>query len=87
VCERASFPAVVGRLLVEAWPPSAPLPKMRIGTDDIASAYRRLPCAHPEATVVAAWDPAREAVAYYTMDRHNFGLSAVVLIVSTECRN
>jgi len=52
---------------------------MRIGTDDVASAYRRLPCAHPETTVVAIWDPAREGVAYYTMDGHNFGLSAAVL--------
>lgn len=78
-CERASFPAVVGRIVANTWPPGAPLPKMRIGTDDISAAYRRLPCAHPETTVVAVWDPERGAVAYYTMDGHNFGLSAAVL--------
>jgi hypothetical protein len=78
-CERASFPAVVARLLARTWPPTMPLPSMRIGTEDMEAAYRRLPCAHPETTVVMIWDPAREAVAYYTMYGHNFGLSAAVL--------
>lgn len=78
-CEKASFPALVAQLIAEQWPCHLPLPPMRHGTDDVASAYRRMPCAHPEATVVMVWDAERRCIAFYTMDGHNFGLSAAVL--------
>jgi hypothetical protein len=76
-CEQPSFPVLVGRL-VAARCGNGFRPQMRHGTDDVKAAYRAMPCAHPETTVIAIWDTVAERVAYYTMDGHNFGLAAAV---------
>jgi hypothetical protein len=70
-CQSAMFPALVARVLAEMWPAELRLPPMRHRTEDVDGAYRRLPCAHPESTVVMVWDAERKCVAYYTMDGHN----------------
>ena len=76
-CEDASFPVLVASLFSEIY--HGPIPPLHHSTDDVESAYRRMGCAHPETTVVALWDTELEAVAYYTMPGHNFGLKAAVL--------
>ena len=69
--EDASFPMLVAALFAEAF--GGDLEQLHHATDDIASAYRQLRCAHPEYSVVAIWDTELRAVRYYTMYGHNFG--------------
>ena len=75
--EDASFPMLVAALFAEAF--GDDLEQLHHATDDIASAYRQLRCAHPEYSVVAIWDTELRAVRYYTMYGHNFGLKSAVL--------
>ena len=51
---------------------------MALGTDDIEAAYRQLPCATPQFSVVALLDPTTEKVAYFTVPGLCFGLTASV---------
>ena len=78
--EDASFPILAASLFYEQFggEPQAG-DQLRHSTDDIASAYRFLRCAHPEFSVVAIYDTVLERVALYTMFGMNFGLKAAVL--------
>ena len=49
------------------------------GTDDLADAYRHVPCSQPEYTVVVIIDPVSRQPAYFTMGGFNFGLKSAVL--------
>ena len=51
---------------------------MRAGTDDVASAYRVVPTATPQYSVVVLWDQQTGAPEYYTMPGFNFGLASAV---------
>ena len=75
-CEHPSFPVLVAKLFRDCGGGSLPL---QHSTDDVELAYRRMPAAHPEATVVMLWDTRLNAVTYWMMDGHNFGLAAAVL--------
>jgi len=75
VCIAADFPSQVAREFAKynrEW-------RIRIGTDDVDSAYRRVLCAQPWYTVVAAWDTGRKEVRYFTMPGHPFGLRSAVI--------
>ncbi|KAL3930298.1 MAG: hypothetical protein SGPRY_001596 [Prymnesium sp.] len=48
-------------------------------TDDLADAYRHVPCADPRFTGVAVPDPDTGRVGYFTMSGFNFGLNSAVL--------
>jgi hypothetical protein len=76
-CEQPSFPVLVAALFAAA--SGGCPPPLHHGTDDVELAYRRMCAAHPEATVVMLWDTRREAVSYFLMDGHNFGLVSAVL--------
>lgn len=79
-CEKADFPARVARafarLSEEIDHPFLPL---RGGTDDLADAYRHVPCADPRFTVVAVPNPRSREIEYFTMSGFNFGLKSAVL--------
>ena len=79
-CDRADFPARVARLFAQlSWEKGRPLPPLLGGTDDLADAYRHVPCSDPRFTVVAAPDPRTGKVEYFTMSGFNFGLKSAVL--------
>jgi hypothetical protein len=48
----------------------------KLGTEDIASAYRRMPCSEPWYTVFAQWNPHTESVEYFRLQGFNFGLKS-----------
>ena len=81
VCEPPTFPiltaALFARTLKEVH--SRNMCAMAHGTDDVELASRRVPCAHPQATVVAIWDTEATDVCFYTMGGHPFGISTAVL--------
>ena len=77
--EEASFPILVCLLMARLWPADKPLPPMQHSLDDVPYGYRQMVCAHPETTVVAIYDTRVEAVTYWLMTGHNFGLAAAVL--------
>ena len=74
-CESASFPALVASLFAERG--------MRVplehSTDDVVKAYRRMAASDAGTTVVALWDARVEAVRFFLMPGHNFGLVSAVL--------
>jgi hypothetical protein len=75
-CVSAAFPAEVASLFVEALG-AGPGWSMAHGTDDIDSAYRRVPTGHPSYGVVAQLDP-KGRVAYFIVPGLNFGLASAV---------
>jgi hypothetical protein len=79
-CEDAAFPMLAADLFDGAFA-ALGLPRMPLqhSTDDVDSAYRRMACGHPEATVVAIFDTKIGDVRYYTMNGFNFGLLSAVL--------
>ena len=80
VCISPTFPVLASSLFAEAMRKAGvPMCAMAHGTDDVELAYRRIPCAHPEATVVAIWDTVDRDVRYYTMGGHNFGIASAVI--------
>ena len=80
VCISPTFPVLASTLFAEAMrTKGVPMCGMAHGTDDVELAYRRIPCAHPEATVVAIWDTLDQDVRYYTMGGHNFGIASAVI--------
>ena len=80
VCISPTFPVLASTLFAEAMCSAGiPMCGMAHGTDDVELAYRRVPCAHPEATVVAIWDTLDREVRYYTMGGHNFGIASAVI--------
>ena len=91
VCISAEFPASVAA----AFARRVPLDRLRlrIGTDDIASAYRILNNACPEYSVAAVWRPAERCspgeepgVAYFALRGFNFGLKSAPLHLATLMR-
>ena len=46
-----------------------------LGTDDIASAYRMIPCAHPQYTVVCLSQPGSGRASFFLLPGLNFGLA------------
>jgi hypothetical protein len=81
-CETADFPVraalefdrllrAAGRVLGAFW----------VGTEDVASAYRRILPDQPQFTIVALWDPSSPPgrVVYVQVHGFNFGLKSAVL--------
>ncbi|KAL3917749.1 MAG: hypothetical protein SGPRY_006280, partial [Prymnesium sp.] len=84
-CDRADFEARVARLFARlAEERGHPFQPLMGGTDDLADAYRHVPCADPRFTVVAVPDPDTERMHYYTMSGFNFGLKSAS--ASTDSR-
>jgi hypothetical protein len=50
-----------------------------LGSEDLAQAYRRLPCADPGYTVFAIWDPHTARVRWFTTRGFCFGLKSSVV--------
>ena len=83
--DTADFPARAASLYAELVA-SAVQFAMLLGTEDIASAYRRMPCSQPWFTVFAQWDPTRVgpdgslgAVVFFRLQGFNFGLKSAVV--------
>ena len=79
VCDRADFPIRMARIFASKI--SSPF-SMLLGTEDLASAYRRVPVWQPEYTVVALKDPSGE-LKFFIVPGHNFGLLSAVLNFNT----
>ena len=82
-CERADFPARVARQIASEFSSrELKLRALKAGTDDLADAYRHVPCADPRFSVVAVAKPgaitAENRVEYFTMAGFNFGLKSAV---------
>ena len=77
-CVAADFPARAAGLFACYAGFDGPACILEGGSDDIASAYRRIVCAMPQFTVVALWHPERGEVVYCTMRGFNFGLTSAV---------
>ena len=76
-CCRADFPLRVARSLAIRFGPNRRF-SMKVGTDDIASAYRLIPTAHPWYTVFGVADPEGK-VHFFCLPGHPFGLTSAVL--------
>ena len=76
-CEKADFPLRMAALFADHLGTEAEW-SMALGTDDIEAAYRRLPCATPQYSVVALLDPQSGRVAYFVVPGLCFGLTASV---------
>lgn len=74
VNESADYPARVASLYAEIL--GGAMFSMLIGTEDVASAYRRMPCSQPWFTVFAQWDPHLERVVFFRLQGFNFGLKS-----------
>ena len=80
VCDTPDFSARVcmafyqqaQRLRVPAW-------RMAGGTDDLADAYRHVPCSDPRFTCVTLAHPETGEPVYFTLPGFNFGLKSAVL--------
>ena len=85
VCGRADFPLLVARefgkrfLLNRNKLRRVGKLRMQHGTDDASAAYRHIPTAQPEYTVVAVWDDDNKDVVYCEVPGFNFGLKSAVL--------
>lgn len=78
VLESADFPARAAALYAELMGDSVAF-AFALGTEDIASAYRRMACSQPWYTVFAQWDPETGSVAYFRLQGFNFGLKSAVV--------
>merc|ERR1712224_621834 len=77
VCEQADYPALVSRYFAElAFERDFGPPAMRVGTDDLADAYRHMPVEAPNMSVAAQWDPHSNELRYFTMAGFSFGLAS-----------
>jgi hypothetical protein len=76
VCGTADFPLHVARAFALRLGPHVP---MALGTDDIASAYRMIPSAHPMYTAVCLSEPGSGRASFFVMPGHNFGLACAPL--------
>ena len=89
VCTQADLPAEIAIEFDKFLPPGTML---RLGTDDIASAYRVLVSAQPEYNVAAVWRPPgtggslEGGVAYFALRGFNFGLKSAPLHLATLMR-
>ena len=77
VVDSADFPARAAALYVELLGKEREF-AFQLGTEDIASAYRRMPCCAPWYTVFAQWNPHTESVEYFRLQGFNFGLKSAV---------
>jgi hypothetical protein len=77
VVDSADFPARAAALYVELLGKEREF-AFQLGTEDIASAYRRMPCCAPWYTVFAQWNPYTESVEYFRLQGFNFGLKSAV---------
>ena len=75
VVDSADFPARAAALYVELLGKDRDF-AFKLGTEDIASAYRRMPCSEPWYTVFAQWNPHTESVEYFRLQGFNFGLKS-----------
>ena len=76
-CESVDFPLRMAAMFSQLIDLDVPW-SMALGTDDVEAAYRRLPCATPQFSVVALLDPHTGMVAYFTVPGLCFGLTASV---------
>lgn len=75
----ADWPAAVAKEFQAAFAAGGlPPPANLAGTDDWSDAYRHLPCAHPQFTIFALWDPVHEKVVWFSLPGFNFGLKSAV---------
>ena len=74
-CCRADFPLRVARAFAARLGPR--VPRLAVGTDDIASAYRLIPAAQLHYHAVAVWSG--ERVEFFVVPGHPFGLTSAVL--------
>ena len=84
VCITADFPAAVAAEFAKYVSLDSLL--LRLGTDDIASAYRILVNAWPEFSVAAVWRPAARGgpgVSYFALRGFNFGLKSAPVHLAT----
>jgi hypothetical protein len=77
-CESVDFPARVAGLFYERLGERTEW-GMALGTEDIASAYRRAMCSEPGLTLFAQWDPELGEVVYFRLQGFNFGLKSAVV--------
>lgn len=75
VVDSADFPARAAALYVELLGKDREF-AFKLGTEDIASAYRRMPCCEPWYTVFAQWNPHTGSVEYFRLQGFNFGLKS-----------
>ena len=83
-CITAEFPAAVAAEFAKYI--SLEELGLRLGTDDIASAYRILVNAWPEYSVAAVWRPAARGgpgVSYFALRGYNFGLKSAPVHLAT----
>ena len=90
-CPSFEFPARAAAEFARLRPRN--LPKLILGCDDIAMAYRTVPNAQPELCVVAVYDFKRNDVSYYDVFGLNFGLASAPVqfnrvpeFICTVCR-
>ena len=78
-CDSPDFSAKVARAFAAEFAKHGlPMPQMMGGTDDLANAYRHVPSATPQFTVVMMPRP-DGSPAYFTLPGLNFGLASAVL--------
>src|SRR6056297_3345138 len=76
-CDSPDFPAVAAALFAQqAAGLGDPILLLRGGTDDIAAAYRMVPSAYPQFTVVCLADPDSGKARFFPMRGLNFGLAS-----------
>ena len=90
VCVSADLPADIAAEFYKYLPATC---RLRLGTDDIASAYRVLQSAAPQYNVAAVWQPkARDGsesggkVVYFALRGFNFGLKSAPVHLATLMR-
>ena len=88
VCVSADLPGDIAIEFYKSLPKSC---RLRIGTDDIASAYRVLQSASPQYNVAAVWQPKAAdgsggEVKYFALRGFNFGLKSAPVHLATLMR-
>ena len=76
ICDRADFPLRMARAFARGLGRD---PDMRLGTDDMEAAYRRVPVRDMAWSCVAQLDPASREARFFVLPGHNFGLISSVL--------
>ena len=74
-CDTSDFPIRVARQFIR----KLGLVKILLGTEDMASAYRKVPCADPNLNVVSLMDPDSGGLKFFLVPGCNFGLTAAVV--------
>ena len=74
-CDTSDFPIRVARKFIH----KLGLVRILLGTEDMASAYRKVPCADPNLNVVSLMDPESGVLKFFLVPGCNFGLKAAVV--------